>query len=87
MGHGHIINKQGIIYLQCIVNCEGRAGDYQILECPADLINVGCRLSNFFSKYIDRWHPPVQRGKSVDLIAKIRIGIKNGKFVIDAPYY
>ena len=75
----------GEIYLQCVVNCKGKAGDFQILRCPNEYINVGCQLLNLFREKINEWESGVQRGKNIDVLIKIKIELNQGKFNVVAP--
>ena len=82
------MNCNGNIYLQCIVNCKGQAGDYQLIHCPDKFVNIGCQALNVFRKWIVTWEPPIQKGKSVDLLAMIKVAVTDGgKFEIVAPFY
>jgi hypothetical protein len=75
----------GEIYLQCVVNCKGKAGDFQILRCPNEYINVGCQLLHLFREKINEWESGVQRGKNIDVLIKIKIELNQGKFNVVAP--
>jgi len=85
--HAQEMNYQGNIFLQCIVNCRGTAGDYQIMYCPAELVNTGCQLLRIFREEINNWEPGKQRGKNVDTLIKIQIKLKKGNFSVKAPLY
>lgn len=78
---------EGIVYLQCIVNCKGEAGDFQILNCPAEFVNISCKLSVFFQENVVNWNPPIQRGSEVDILIQIKVNIKRGRFKVVAPFY
>ena len=75
------------IYFQCVVNCMGKAGDFQILKCPEALINIGCQVLNVLSIQLSDWEPPVQRDKNVDLLVRIGVAVENGNFKVVAPLY
>jgi hypothetical protein len=79
------MNYNGNIYLQCIINCKGQAGDYQINDCPAEFVNVGCQLLNIFRESIVNWETPKQRGHEVDLLTKVKVTINQGHFKVIAP--
>ena len=81
------MNYKGNIYLQCIINCKGEAGDYQINNCPAEFVNVGCQLLNVFRESIVNWEPPKQKGHDVDLLTRVKVTINQGHFEVIAPYY
>lgn len=77
----------GNIYLQCIVNCRGQAGDYQINHCAPEFVNIGYQVLNVFREWIINWDPPVQRDRSVDLLTKVKVTIDQGHFEVVAPFY
>ena len=81
------MNYNGNIYLQCIINCKGKAGDFQINDCPSEFFNVGCQLLNLFRESIDNWEPPKQRGHDVDLLTRVKVTINQGHFKVVAPCY
>jgi len=75
------------IGFQCVINCNGKAGDFQILKCPDEFINIGCQVLNILRKEFAAWDPPIQRGKPVDLLALIAVKIDKGQFEVIAPVY
>ena len=75
------------IYLQCVVNCKGKAGDFQIIHCPSELVNIGCQLLNVFHDKINTWEPGKQKKINVDTMIKIMVKISNSRFTVIAPYY
>lgn len=77
----------GEIYLQCVVNCKGKAGDFQIVHCPAENVNIGCQLLNVFREKINVWESGIQRGSSVDVLIMIKVSVNQGKFNVVAPLY
>lgn len=77
----------GTVYLQCIVNCKGEAGDFQIVHCPSEFINTGCQIVNVFHEKIADWEPGKQKGKNVDVFAKIKVTVQNGNFKVNAPIH
>lgn len=79
------MNYKGNIYLQCIINCKGEAGDYQINNCPDEFVNIACQVLKVFSERIINWEPPKQKGSNVDLLAKVKVTINQGHFVVVAP--
>jgi len=78
---------QGIIYLQCVVNCKGKAGDYQIMHCQAEFVNIGCQLLNVFREKVNIWEPGKQRGKNVDTLIEIQVKFREGRFAVNAPLH
>ena len=77
----------GIIGFQCVVNCNGKAGDYQILRCPDEFVNISCQVLNILREKLTEWEPPIQGGKNVDILALIAVKINKGQFEIMAPVY
>lgn len=77
----------GLIYLQCVVNCYGKAGDYQLNYCPTEFANIGCQIINVFRKKVQNWEPGIQRKKNVDVLVSIKINIQKGSFEIVAPEF
>ena len=76
----------GTLYFQCIVNCKGEAGDYQIIYCPAGFTNICAQAFNFFREYVKNWTPGKQRKKDVDVFVKIQIIINKNNIKVIAPY-
>lgn len=68
------------IFIQCVVNCKGKAGDFQILECPSEMINIGCQVLQLLKEMFTEWEPGIQRGIAVDLMIKIKVSVEHGKF-------
>lgn len=77
--------NRGNIYLQCVVNCKGKAGDFQIISCPTEIVNIGCQVLNVFRDRINKWEPGIQAGNDVDVLVKIKVSVSNGKFSVVAP--
>lgn len=75
------------IGFQCVVNCNGKAGDFQVLKCPDEFVNIGCQILNILRTQLSEWDPPIQRGENVDILALIAVKIDNGQFEIIAPVY
>ena len=75
------------IGFQCVVNCMGKAGDFQILKCPDEFVNIGCQVLNVLRMQLTDWEPPVQRDENVNLLALIAVVINNGQFEVVAPVY
>src|SRR5690554_3612302 len=64
------LNQEGKIIIQLLVNCEGKAGDFQIVHCPADMANVGCQIVNVLKNNLIYWEAGVQGKKKVDVLLK-----------------
>ena len=75
------------IGFQCVVNCNGEAGDFQILKCPDEFVNIGCQILNILRTQLAEWDPPIQRGENVDILALIAVKIDKGQFEVVAPVY
>jgi hypothetical protein len=70
------------IYFQCVVNCMGMAGDYQILKCPIELINIGCQVLIVLRNNFAEWEPPIQQGQNVVLLTIIKVKVNKGQFEV-----
>ncbi len=68
------------VWLQCIVNCKGEAGDFQIIQCPEEISNIGCQVLQVFKEKFSEWNPGIQRGKAVDVLLGLKVSIQGGKF-------
>ena len=52
-----LMNKQertikGTIVFQCVVNCKGKAGDFQIIDCPIETLNIGYQVLDILAPSI-----------------------------------
>ncbi len=81
------MNFNGKIYFQCIVNCKGKAGDYQLIYCPAEFANICCHVLNVFRERINNWEPGKQRDTSVDVLIKTQVTVNKGNFEVVASGY
>ena len=81
------MTKKGEIYLQCVVNCKGKAGDFQIIHCPSEFVNIGCQLLNIFSEKFNIWEAGQLRDKNIDTLIKVKVTFYKGDFKIEAPSY
>jgi hypothetical protein len=77
--------SQGAITLQCVVNCNGKAGDFQIIDCSTEILNVGYQVLDLFRGKIDEWKPGKQRGNRVDVLIRIFVSVNEGKFSVVVP--
>ena len=77
----------GSMYFQCIVNCKGEAGDYQIIHCPEGFANICNQAFTVFCEQLIKWVPGKQRGKNVDVFVQIQMKIKEGDIKFVAPFY
>jgi hypothetical protein len=69
------------IIFQSLVNCEGKAGDYQLLVCNLESATICKQVLEVFQEGIE-WKPGIQRGKAVDVLLRISVEIENGKFEV-----
>ncbi len=76
----------GEMYFQCVVNCEGNAGDYQIMHCPDGFSGICNKALTVFRSEVKNWHPGKQRDSNVNVQVKIQVKIDNGNFEVIAPY-
>jgi hypothetical protein len=73
------------MHFQCVVNCRGEAGDYQIIYCPDEMVNIGDQVLEVFCERFNDWTPGVQRDKNVDVLVRILVMVHEGKFKVKAP--
>jgi hypothetical protein len=73
------------MHFQCVVNCRGEAGDYQIIYCPDEMVDIGDQVLKVFRERFNNWSPGLQREKSVDVLVRIRLMVHEGKFKVKAP--
>lgn len=78
---------KAVIYFQCVVNCRGEAGDFQIIHCPDDFIQVGNQIVVLLRQNLNEWESPRQRNQEVDLLAKIKVELNDCSFKVKAPVY
>lgn len=71
-------NIDGELYIQCMVNCEGDPGDYQLTKCPDELSGAGSRIIEVFRNETIKWKPGKQGGMKVDVFMILQIKVKNG---------
>ncbi len=76
---------KGTFNLQCVVNCKGKAGDFQIIDCPAEILNIGYQVLSVFQDKIYEWKPGKQHDYNVDVLIQINVSVSEGKFSIDLP--
>ena len=76
------MDADGQIYVQCLVNCKGDPGDYQLTQCPDALLSVGNQIIEVFRNESFKWKPGKQRGETVDVFLIFQIEVLKGKFEI-----
>ena len=70
------------LYIQCMVNCQGDPGDYQLTKCPDELSEAGNQIVEVFRNGSIKWKPGIQGGVKVDVFMILKAGIKNGNIKI-----
>jgi hypothetical protein len=75
---------EGQIYIQCMVNCKGDPGDYQLSNRPNSLTGIGNQLIEVLRNENIKWYPGKQRGKSVDVFMLYQIEVIKGDLKIIA---
>ena len=78
--------ENSTIHLQCIVNCRGEAGDYQIIYCPSELADTGDQIIKVFREKIE-WQPGMLRDNKVDVLVRLTVSLMEGKFKVKAPVW
>ena len=77
----------GAMYFQSIINCEGEAGDFQIISCPEDFLNICGQTFEIVKEQLKDWRPGVQRDKNADVLIKIQVKVNEGDFKVVAPLF
>ncbi len=72
------LNKSGNITIQCLVNCQGNAGDFQIIDCSNEMENKCCQVIEVLKNNFTEWEPGIQKKKKVDVLIKIKLNIDDG---------
>ncbi len=80
-------NQEGNVVIQFLVNCEGKAGDFQIVHCPAEMANICCQIFDVLKNNLTEWEAGAQRKQNVDVLLKIVIEVNKGKLKIINKYY
>ena len=70
---------KGKIAIQCLVNCEGEAGDFQIMYCTTEMANISSQILDVFKNSLTDWKAGIQRGNKVDVLVKIEINVDKGR--------
>lgn len=76
------LNENSKILIQCLVNCEGKGGDYQIIYCPTEMRNICCQILEVLKNNFTEWDAGIQRKNKVDVLVKMEINIDKGKIKI-----
>ena len=80
------LNLEGKIMIQFLVNCEGKAGDFQIVHCPSEMANIGCQIVDVLKNNLIYWEAGVQRKKKVDVLVKTITHVDKGRIKINMDY-
>ena len=77
------LNQEGKIVIQFLVNCEGKAGDFQIVHCSDEMANICCQIFDVLKSNFIEWEAGVQRKQKVDVLVKTVIEVNKGKIKIN----
>ncbi len=69
------------ITFQTLINCEGKAGDYQFLACGREDPSVCSQVLEVFQNDVN-WQPGQQRNRAVDVLIRIEVRLENGQFKV-----
>lgn len=69
----------GPIVFQTLINCEGKASDYQLLSCNSETAFVCKQVLEIFQKEIE-WDAGKQKNRNVDVLMKVSIKFEEGQF-------
>jgi hypothetical protein len=75
------------MHFQCIVNCKGEAGDYQVIYCPAESVNTGNQVLKVLRESVHNWSPGMLRDTGVDVLVRITVTAIDGKYKVKAPVF
>ena len=78
----HDFRLNGNIHVQCIVNCRGEAGDFQILRSPDELEDIANEVLKVFREELTEWEPAIHRGQEVDVFVHILVVVEYGIFSV-----
>ncbi|MEN2281526.1 hypothetical protein AAGF08_05255 [Algoriphagus sp. SE2] len=71
----HSPESTGTITFQTLINCEGKAADYQFLACSPSDSNTCRQVLKFFQNEVT-WQPGIQKSKAVDVLIRIEVQIE-----------
>ena len=78
------LNEESKIVIQFLVNCEGKAGDFQIVYCPVEMGNICCQILDVLKSNFSKWEAGVQRKQKVDVLVKTVINVDKGRIKINS---
>lgn len=78
------LNLKGKIAFQCLVNCKGTAGDYQIISCPNEMTAVCNQILDVLKKDFTDWEAGIQNKKNVDVLIRLVVNVDKGKIKIES---
>ncbi|EAZ79133.1 hypothetical protein [Algoriphagus machipongonensis] len=68
-------DSSGTIIFQTLINCDGKAGDFQFLACSPSDSNTCRQVLEFFQNEVS-WQPGIQKSKAVDVLIRIEVEIE-----------
>lgn len=77
------LNAKGKMAFQCLVNCKGKAGDFQIISCPNEMTAVCNQILEVLKKDFTEWEAGIQRKENVDVLIRLVINVDKGKIKIE----
>ena len=77
----------GDLYFQCVVNCKGNAGDFQVMHCPDGFSGICNKVLTLFREQLTSWHPGKQLNVNVNILIKTEVKIRKGNFEVITPLY
>jgi hypothetical protein len=80
-------SKNFTMHFQCIINCRGEAGDYQVIYCPAESVNTGNQVLKVLRESVHNWSPGMLRDTGVDVLVRITVTAIDGKYKVKAPVF
>jgi hypothetical protein len=73
---------EGETYIQCLVNCEGNSGDFQIVEFSPNIKDINDKIIDILKEENLKWIPGKQKSKNVNVFMLFHIKLKKGNFQV-----
>lgn len=80
------LNLKRKMAFQCLVNCKGKAGDYQIISCPNEMTAVCNQILDVLKKDFTEWEAGIQRKGNVDVLIRLVATVDKGKIKVVYNY-